>query len=45
MGFAREAGTHAVFIHEGKVIEQGHPKQVISAPAHERTKAFPAKVL
>ena len=45
MGFAREVGTTAVFIDAGKVVEQGEPRQVITAPNHERTRAFLAKVL
>jgi polar amino acid transport system ATP-binding protein len=45
MAFAREVGTSAVFLHEGKVVEKGDPRQVISAPTHERTRAFLAKVL
>jgi len=45
MGFAREVGTTAVFIDAGKVVEQGEPRQVITSPNHERTRAFLAKVL
>ena len=45
MGFAREVGTSAMFMHDGRIIEQGSPRDVISAPTHERTRAFLAKVL
>ncbi|MFG1935603.1 MULTISPECIES: amino acid ABC transporter ATP-binding protein [Micromonospora] len=45
IGFAREVGDHLVFMDGGVVVEQGDPREVISAPKHERTKAFLAKVL
>ncbi|MDG4753168.1 MULTISPECIES: amino acid ABC transporter ATP-binding protein [Micromonospora] len=45
IGFAREVGDHLVFMDGGVVVEQGDPRKVISAPKHERTKAFLAKVL
>ncbi|MET8193818.1 amino acid ABC transporter ATP-binding protein [Micromonospora sp. NPDC005222] len=45
IGFAREVGDHLVFMDGGVVVEQGDPREVISAPRHERTKAFLAKVL
>ncbi|MDT7561868.1 MAG: polar amino acid transport system ATP-binding protein [Pseudonocardiales bacterium] len=45
MGFAREVGTSAAFLDGGRVIEQGDPRQLITAPTHERTRAFLAKVL
>ncbi|WP_170215134.1 amino acid ABC transporter ATP-binding protein [Micromonospora aurantiaca] len=45
IGFAREVGDHLVFMDGGVVVEQGDPRKVISAPRHERTKAFLAKVL
>jgi polar amino acid transport system ATP-binding protein len=45
MGFARHVGTRAVFLDDGRIVEQGTPEQVIDAPTHERTRAFLAKVL
>ncbi|MET8064583.1 amino acid ABC transporter ATP-binding protein [Micromonospora sp. NPDC005313] len=45
IGFAREVGDHLVFMDGGVVVEQGDPREVISAPQHERTKAFLAMVL
>ncbi|WP_455565761.1 amino acid ABC transporter ATP-binding protein [Micromonospora maritima] len=45
IGFAREVGDHLVFMDGGVVVEQGDPREVISSPRHERTKAFLAKVL
>jgi polar amino acid transport system ATP-binding protein len=32
MRFARDVGTHLVFMHHGKVHEQGPPKEVFAAP-------------
>jgi polar amino acid transport system ATP-binding protein len=45
MGFAREVGTHLVFMDGGLVVEEGEPRQVLEAPRAERTKAFLSKVL
>ncbi len=45
MGFAREVGDSLVFMDEGKVVEAGRPREVISKPQHERTRAFLSKVL
>jgi ABC-type polar amino acid transport system ATPase subunit len=45
MGFAREVGTHLVFMDDGQVVEEGNPKDVFRAPAHDRTRQFLSKVL
>ena len=45
MGFAREVGDTLVFMDEGVVVEAGHPRQVLTDPQHERTRAFLSKVL
>ncbi|MEW2544837.1 amino acid ABC transporter ATP-binding protein [Streptomyces sp. NPDC047002] len=45
MGFAREVGDALVFMDDGIVVESGHPRDVLTAPRHERTKAFLSKVL
>ncbi|HEU5005935.1 MAG TPA: amino acid ABC transporter ATP-binding protein [Jatrophihabitantaceae bacterium] len=45
IGFAREVGNSLVFMDEGVVVEAGHPREVISNPKHDRTKAFLSKVL
>jgi polar amino acid transport system ATP-binding protein len=45
MGFAREVGTHLVFMDGGLVVEEGEPRRVLEAPQAERTKAFLSKVL
>ncbi|MGH3491793.1 MAG: amino acid ABC transporter ATP-binding protein, partial [Sciscionella sp.] len=45
MGFAREVGDSLVFMDDGVVVEKGSPRDVITAPQHERTQSFLAKVL
>jgi len=45
MGFAREVGDSLVFIDAGVVVEEGPPRQVLSAPRESRTQAFLSKVL
>lgn len=45
MGFAREVGTRLLFIDEGRILEQGDPKEVFANPQEERTKVFLSKVL
>jgi polar amino acid transport system ATP-binding protein len=45
MGFAREVGDAIVFMDEGVVVEAGKPRDVLTNPQHERTKAFLSKVL
>ena len=45
MGFAREVGTHVVFMDGGLIVEEGPPQAIFDAPQAERTKAFLSKVL
>ena len=45
MGFAREVGDTLIFMDEGIVVEVGPPRDVISNPQHQRTRAFLSKVL
>ncbi|MGO0577595.1 amino acid ABC transporter ATP-binding protein [Ornithinimicrobium panacihumi] len=45
MGFAREVGDTLVFMDDGAVVESGDPRQVLTDPQHERTRAFLSKVL
>ena len=40
MGFAREVSDQVIFLHEGKIEEQGVPDQVFDHPASERFKQF-----
>ncbi len=45
LGFARQAADTVVFMDAGTVVETGPPATLLTAPAHERTRAFLAKVL
>jgi ABC-type polar amino acid transport system ATPase subunit len=40
MGFAREVGDRVVFMDNGRIIEQGPPKEVLDNPQQERTQRF-----
>ncbi|ADG20048.1 ABC transporter ATP-binding protein [Paraburkholderia atlantica] len=40
MGFARNVSNHVVFLHLGKIEEQGHPHQVLTNPRSERLQQF-----
>jgi len=40
MGFAREVACRVVFLHQGKVEEDGPPAQVFGAPRSERCRQF-----
>ncbi|MBY0123984.1 amino acid ABC transporter ATP-binding protein [Bacillus sp. S/N-304-OC-R1] len=45
MGFAREVADWAVYMHEGRIVEVGHPKELFSNPKETRTKLFLDSVL
>ena len=45
IGFAREVADSVVFMDAGRILEQGPPSQVFTAPRHPRTAEFLAKVL
>lgn len=45
MGFAREVGTRAIFMDEGKIVEENKPKELFENPKSERLQSFLAKVL
>ncbi len=45
MGFAREVSNHAMFFHEGRIEEEGPPKDLFGSPRSERCKAFLSSVL
>ena len=45
MGFAREVGDRLLFVDDGRIIEQGDPKEVFEHPQEERTRLFLSKVL
>lgn len=45
MGFAREVADKLVFMDGGVIVEAGDPREMMSNPQHERTKAFLSKVM
>ena len=45
MGFAREVGDRVLFVDEGRIIEEGTPKDIFENPQQERTKLFLSKIL
>ena len=40
MGFAREVADRVVFMDNGRIIEQGPPKEILDNPQQERTQRF-----
>ena len=45
MGFAREVANRVVFMADGKILEEGTPEQIFTAPKHPRLQDFLKKVL
>ena len=45
MGFAREISDRVCFLHQGRVVEQGPPEQMFSAPERPETRDFLARVI
>ncbi|MFN2489463.1 MAG: amino acid ABC transporter ATP-binding protein [Actinomycetota bacterium] len=45
MGFAREVANRMVFMHEGQIIEEGRPKDLIGGARDARTRRFLEAVL
>jgi polar amino acid transport system ATP-binding protein len=45
MGFAREVGHRILFLHDGVILEEGTPEEMLSKPKTERAKVFLSKVL
>jgi polar amino acid transport system ATP-binding protein len=40
MGFAESVADEMIFISEGKILEQGSPRELVTNPKHEAAKAF-----
>ena len=40
MGFAREVANHLIFLHQGRIEEQGRPAEVLAHPKSERLAQF-----
>ena len=45
MSFAREVATTVCFLDEGRILEQGPPEEIFSAPREDRTRQFLRRVL
>jgi glutamine transport system ATP-binding protein len=45
MRFARQVGTRMIFMDEGRILEEGSPRELFSDPKHERTEAFFSRIL
>jgi ABC-type histidine transport system ATPase subunit len=45
MGFAREVASRMVFLHEGELIEEGRPKDLLAGARDARTRRFLEAVL
>ena len=45
LGFAREVSSHVVFLHEGRIEEEGPPQEVFSTQKSERFRQFLASNL
>ena len=45
LAFAREVGDELVFMADGLILEQGHPRAVLAAPQEARTREFLSRVL
>ncbi len=40
MAFARDVSNHVMFLHQGRVEEQGHPSKLFNSPESERLQQF-----
>jgi polar amino acid transport system ATP-binding protein len=45
MAFAREVATKVCFLDRGRILEQGPPSEIFTAPREERTRQFLRRVL
>jgi polar amino acid transport system ATP-binding protein len=45
MSFAREVADQVAFLHEGRILEQGPPSQVLAAPRRDETRRFLSRLL
>lgn len=40
MNMARDVSDHVIFLHQGRIEEEGHPNELFNAPKSERLKEF-----
>ena len=45
MGFARDIADRVCFLDEGRILEEGPPAEIFSAPREERTRRFLQRVI
>jgi polar amino acid transport system ATP-binding protein len=45
MGFARDIADRVVFLDGGRILEEGPPERIFSAPENERTRAFLQRII
>ncbi len=45
MGFARDVASRVCFLHEGRILEQGPPARIFTAPREERTRQFLQRIV
>jgi polar amino acid transport system ATP-binding protein len=45
MGFARDVASRVCFIHDGRILEEGPPEEIFSAPREERTRQFLQRIV
>jgi polar amino acid transport system ATP-binding protein len=45
MGFARDVADRVCFLHDGRVLESGPPRQLLTDPAEERTRQFLSRII
>jgi len=45
MGFARDVANKVCYLHEGKILEEGTPEKMFTAPTNPRTAEFLRRVL
>ncbi len=45
MGFARDIASRVLFLDEGRILEEGHPDQIFSAPREPRTREFLQRII
>ncbi|PCK19677.1 polar amino acid ABC transporter ATP-binding protein [Bacillus pumilus] len=45
MGFAKEVADRVVYMHEGRIVEEGIPSELFDSPQEERTKLFLSSIL
>jgi polar amino acid transport system ATP-binding protein len=45
MSFARDVASRVCFLEEGRIIEEGRPADVFTAPKDERTQRFLRRIV